>query len=110
MTERENNFTLTEWAAVKGEVYSSTPEADEEIVAAAKAFSDVCAKHGLPCVALWQGSQTEDGSFGLGVEAELNSLERAGPAILFATLLPFEQDPLATLYAVMSHFSKRKNL
>lgn len=105
-----NEFTLEQWAQTKGVAYESSPEANEEISAAAKAFAAVCIKHQLPCVALWQGRQTEDGSFSLGAEADLVSLERVGPAILFASLLHAETDPAGAIHAVMKAFFQRQAL
>ena len=102
-------FTLQEWASTKPEVYVLSEEANNEIAAAAKAFSAVCAKHQAPCVAAWQGRQTEDGSFSCGVEAELVTMDRMGPAILASSLLPVEEDPMGMISTIMGAFSQRMN-
>lgn len=104
-----SDFTMQDWSATKPEVYALSEEANEEIAAAAKAFSAVCAKHQAPCVATWQGRQTEDGSFSCGIEAELINLNRLGPALLACSMLPGSEDPMGVVGGVMIAFRDRSS-
>lgn len=109
MTEQAN-FTTQEWAATKPEIFDTSEEVQEEIRVAARAFVEVCAKHGVPSAAYAQVAQHPGGGYGTLVEADQISIARVGAPMLMSTLVATgHPDPVqVALQCVRAHFERQE--